>query len=226
MPFFPQVYLSPEANFLHLLSELDQPQQQKSCAPRHQPKRQQTFTPRFDVTEVADAYELFGEVPGLEQKDISIEFSDAQTLVIKGKTERSSSKAAPAAPVAAEETSEADSAKADAASNEKNEESHNPTVEDDYDEADTPLTTTTAPAPATDDAPAPAATQPQQQQQQQQPPRAKFWVAERRVGSFARSFSFEQRIEHDGVAAALRNGVLYVRVPKSLKPKRVEVSVL
>jgi HSP20 family protein len=87
MPFFRPAYLTPEASFFQLLSELDQPQQ-KQCAPRHH--RPQTFTPRFDVTEVENAYELYGELPGLEQSDVTIEFSDAQTLVIKGKTERQS----------------------------------------------------------------------------------------------------------------------------------------
>ena len=212
MPFFPQVYLSPEANFFQLLSELDQPQR-KACAPRH--ARPQTFTPRFDVTELADSYELFGELPGLEQKDISIEFSDAQTLVIKGKTERLSNITPAAEATQAETTTDAETS---------SEKSHNPTVEDEYDEADTPLATpaTTATAAATE-----GETTAEKQSPAEAPkPRSKFWVAERKVGTFARSFSFEQRIEHDGVQAGLKNGLLYVRVPKSLKPKKVSVNVL
>lgn len=46
------------------------------------------FAPRFDVREGEDAYHLDGELPGIAQKDIDIEFSDAQTLVIKGRVER------------------------------------------------------------------------------------------------------------------------------------------
>ncbi|KAJ5707472.1 HSP20-like chaperone [Penicillium malachiteum] len=43
--------------------------------------------PRFDFRETNDAYHLDGELPGLTQEDIDIEFSDSQTLVIKGRTE-------------------------------------------------------------------------------------------------------------------------------------------
>lgn len=49
---------------------------------------QRPFNPRFDVRESDDAYHLDGEIPGIAQEDIDIEFSDSQTLVIKGRTER------------------------------------------------------------------------------------------------------------------------------------------
>jgi len=216
MPFFPQAYLSPEANFLSLLAELDAPQHesQKACGPRGRcnPQRQQTFTPRFDVTETEQAYELFGELAGLEQKDLEIEFSDAQTLVIKGQTERSASTTgAVATPAPAAQEPETSSKK-----------SHDATVEDEYDETDTPLAAT----PATT---ATATSSPQEEQKVEAPkaePKAKLWVSERRVGSFARSFSFSQRIEQDGVQASLKNGVLHLVVPKSVKSRRVAVSVL
>ncbi|SMQ56465.1 unnamed protein product [Zymoseptoria tritici ST99CH_3D7] len=50
------------------------------------------FTWKFDVRETKDNYELHGELPGIDQKsidpkNINIEFSDAQTLTIKGRTE-------------------------------------------------------------------------------------------------------------------------------------------
>ncbi|PWY84756.1 HSP20-like chaperone [Aspergillus heteromorphus CBS 117.55] len=47
-----------------------------------------SFTPRFDVRETSEGYHLDGELPGIAQKDVDIEFSDPQTLVIKGRTER------------------------------------------------------------------------------------------------------------------------------------------
>ncbi|OOF97603.1 hypothetical protein ASPCADRAFT_206396 [Aspergillus carbonarius ITEM 5010] len=46
------------------------------------------FAPRFDVRETSEGYHLDGELPGIAQKDIDIEFSDPQTLVIKGRIER------------------------------------------------------------------------------------------------------------------------------------------
>jgi HSP20 family molecular chaperone IbpA len=47
-----------------------------------------SFAPRFDVRESKDAYHLDGELPGIAQKDIEIEFSDPQTLNIKGRAVR------------------------------------------------------------------------------------------------------------------------------------------
>ncbi|KAL2838328.1 HSP20-like chaperone [Aspergillus pseudodeflectus] len=55
-----------------------------------------SFAPRFDVRETKDAYHLDGELPGIQQKDIDIEFTDPQTLVVKGRVEREySSETAP-----------------------------------------------------------------------------------------------------------------------------------
>jgi len=209
MPLFPQPYLFPQASFLQILSELDQPQP-KACVPRH--TKSQTFTPRFDVTEVAQAYELYGELPGVQQEDISIDFTDAQTLVIKGKTNRASSTTPAAETTQHESTKDSESA------------SHrprNPTVEDEYDEADTPLPTPASTSTLTEN----DAAAEQRDQTEAHTSKPKFWVAERRVGSFARSFSFSQRIEQDGVKASLKNGILHVVVPKSQKSGKVAVSV-
>jgi HSP20 family protein len=203
MPFFPQAVLSSQPTLFDILSALDEPQG-KSCARavrRHTP---QTFTPKFDVTENGEAYELYGEVPGLQQQNLSIEFSDAQTIVIKGKIDRVA-KPAQQSPM---ETETSDTA---------SEKSHNATVEDEYDEADAPLATPASTSTATA-----AATE---EKSQEQTPKPKYWVAERRVGEFARSFSFEQRIEQDFVHAQLKNGILYVVVPKSQKSRKVAVTV-
>ncbi|KAJ5123422.1 30 kDa heat shock protein [Penicillium atrosanguineum] len=48
-----------------------------------------SYTPAFDVRELNDGYYLDGELPGVNQSNIDIEFSDPHTLVIKGYTERS-----------------------------------------------------------------------------------------------------------------------------------------
>lgn len=47
------------------------------------------FSPRFDVRESKDAYHLDGELPGIDQKDIEIEFSDPHTMIVKGHSTRS-----------------------------------------------------------------------------------------------------------------------------------------
>lgn len=58
----------------------------------HRASRQTTatrsFHPSFDVRESEDSYHLDGELPGIAQKDINIEFTDPHTLVVKGRTER------------------------------------------------------------------------------------------------------------------------------------------
>jgi HSP20 family protein len=46
-----------------------------------------SFTPKFDVKEIDGAYQLHGEFPGVEQKNISIEWTDANTLTVSGKHE-------------------------------------------------------------------------------------------------------------------------------------------
>lgn len=47
-----------------------------------------SFSPSFDVRETENSYHLDGELPGIAQKDIDIEFADPQTLVVKGRVER------------------------------------------------------------------------------------------------------------------------------------------
>ncbi|KAM7221181.1 HSP20-like chaperone [Rhypophila decipiens] len=45
--------------------------------------------PKFDIRETPEAYELYGEVPGMDRKDIHIELSDTNQLLIRGHAERS-----------------------------------------------------------------------------------------------------------------------------------------
>ncbi|KAJ5359560.1 30 kDa heat shock protein [Penicillium cataractarum] len=47
-----------------------------------------SFAPKFDVRESETSFHLDGELPGISQEDINIEFTDLQTLVVKGRTER------------------------------------------------------------------------------------------------------------------------------------------
>ena len=46
-----------------------------------------TWAPRFDMKETQDSFVLDGELPGIDQKDVTIEFVDDQMLSIKGHTE-------------------------------------------------------------------------------------------------------------------------------------------
>ncbi|KAL8377307.1 hypothetical protein RB595_008137 [Gaeumannomyces hyphopodioides] len=46
------------------------------------------WTPKFDLQETPNTYVLHGEFPGIEKKDIHIEFTDEQTMTIRGRSER------------------------------------------------------------------------------------------------------------------------------------------
>lgn len=46
------------------------------------------WTPKFDLQETPNTYVLHGEFPGIEKKDIHIEFIDEQTMSIRGRSER------------------------------------------------------------------------------------------------------------------------------------------
>jgi len=41
-----------------------------------------TFTPRFDIQEHKHSFTLHGELPGIEGKDVQIEFTDPQVRTI------------------------------------------------------------------------------------------------------------------------------------------------
>lgn len=50
----------------------------------------QAYAPSFDIRETEKSYYLDGDLPGVEQKDLSIEFEDDHCLSIKAHTERES----------------------------------------------------------------------------------------------------------------------------------------
>ncbi|CAH0046489.1 unnamed protein product [Clonostachys solani] len=44
---------------------------------------------------------------------------------------------------------------------------------------------------------------------------AKYWLSERNIGRFSRSFTFGSRIEEEGISARLQDGILSVVIPKA-----------
>jgi len=131
------------------------------------------FTPRFDVRETEDAYHLDGELPGVDQKNIEIEFSDAHNLIVKGRTEREYH----TKPEAETET------------------------EDNNSETDTGVS----------------------KRNKLAAPR--YWVSERTVGEFQRTFTFSTRVHQDAVKASLKGGVLSIVIPKATAtaPKKITI---
>jgi HSP20 family protein len=171
----------------------------------------QTFSPKFDVKEHKDAYELHGEFPGVEQKDINIEWTDANTLTITGKHETVREEGTrPSQAIEGQEP-------AKAIEGQKNgDKAHQPTVEDESAEKTNETTGSESQVA-------------KQSQQQEVTKKAdnepKYWVSERSVGSFHRSFNFPTRVDQDAVKASLKNGILSVIVPKAKKetPRKVNI---
>ncbi|KAJ8608053.1 hypothetical protein MRB53_039888 [Persea americana] len=198
--------------------------------------RPQAYTPRFDVREVENAYELRGELPGVEQKDLEIEFTDPQTLTIRGRSERESSTGAPEAQTTIAQATDATSATEktdadDAASVHSSSSYHKPTVEDDFEDVERPATpgaatpATTIAEANTSQTPAVAAQATQYEASAQKQDTSRYWVSERSIGEFQRTFSFPSRVDHDGVKASLKNGILSVVVPKAEAPKARRINI-
>jgi HSP20 family protein len=165
-----------------------------------------TFNPKFDVKELENSYELHGELPGIEQENVEIEFTDLQTITVKGRTEHNYSSGTPPAAI---ESSEATSAITESGETDGHT-PHKATVEDEGAET----TGTSVDTPNTEAAEA-----------QPKAPEAKYWVSERSVGEFSRSFSFPVRVDQDNVRASMKNGILSVIVPKAKKPESRKITI-
>merc|ERR1712137_1280277 len=167
----------------------------------------QSFQPRFDVKE---GYELHGELPGVDQKDIQIEFTDAQTLSIKGRTERHRESGTPPAALEGQQE-QGRIASAEQSSDTSSQHYHKPTVEDE--------TTMSGAQPSDQSAEDQQVittnnnNQNQEVQQASERPQSRYWVSERSVGQFSRSFAFPSRVDQDNVRASLKNGILSIVVP-------------
>jgi HSP20 family protein len=160
-----------------------------------------SFTPKFDVRETSDAYELHGELPGVEQSNVNIEWTDNNTLTISGKHEhvREEGQRPTAFVEGGEEQKRIES------SNSKEDKAHQPRVEDESADQDTQVA--------------------KQSEQQEAAPKHKYWVSERSVGSFHRSFAFPARVDQDAVKASLKNGILSIVVPKATAPQSRKVTI-
>ncbi|KAJ0423610.1 HSP20-like chaperone [Aspergillus carlsbadensis] len=181
------------SDFTPLFRLLDDYDNHRSTRGQGQHTSVRSFAPRFDVRETSDAYHLDGELPGIAQKDINIEFSDLQTLVVKGRSEReyhSSSNVS-------ENTSSSSTPAAE----------KQPQVED---------------ATEGEDAVVKTGGEKQVAKNVEKP---RYWVSERSVGEFQRTFSFPSRVDQDAVKASLKDGILSVLVPKAAPPSSRKISI-
>lgn len=179
---------------------------------------ERTFQPRFDVMELKDTYELLGELPGVNQKDIKVEWTDGNTLTITGHSEYRIEKKSPAPTAAAPSSIEKDVKEKPVAESASY---HAPSVEEEDDgeliskpgESDTETIASITEKVAETNIADPETSIPETPVEQ-----PKYWVSERRSGSFSRSFKFPVRIDQDNVKASLKNGILSIVVPKAVIP--------
>ncbi|KAF2854779.1 HSP20-like chaperone [Plenodomus tracheiphilus IPT5] len=161
-----------------------------------------SFTPKFDVKETKDAYELHGELPGIEQKDINIEWTDSNTITISGRHEHVREEG---------QRPQAGFIEGDNQGQKKLQ----PKVEDDPSESEASKNNKLA-------------TQSNQNTdvaKNNNENAARYWVSERSVGEFHRSFAFPARVEQDAVKASLKNGILSILVPKATAPQSKKVNI-
>ncbi|KAI9923517.1 hypothetical protein ASPWEDRAFT_130791 [Aspergillus wentii DTO 134E9] len=184
----------------HLLDDYDA---HRSTCPKSQLRAVRSFVPKFDVRELDHEYHLDGELPGVDQNDIEIEFTDPSTLVIKGRAERNYGNT---------NSDVIDKQSEETFDDAPRTKPHQPTVED----ADESVTTTPASTPVESSNKPVAKTS---------SPAYKYWVSERSIGEFHRTFAFPTRIDQDLVKASLRNGILSVVVPKEPAPKLKKIRV-
>lgn len=230
MAFFPRnFYNSSDASFtplFRLLEDFDNYSRQggqngttnsRGTHRNHVP----TFQPKFDVREVEDAYELHGELPGMNKNDVAIEFTDPHTLHIRGRVERSYTAGTPPAGLLQQGT---EMSGAITEGGEEEQQQHKKprkaTVEDDEDE--TKSTSTAQATPATT-----VAEIDRSGKKDQQPvDNAKYWVSERSIGEFSRVFNFPGQISQDAVSANFKDGILSIRVPKAPKheTRRIQIA--
>lgn len=210
----------PVADFASLFRLFDEELGQATSRPLR------SWQPRFDVREEKENFHLQGELPGIDSKDVSIEFADENTMVIRGQTVREQSTGIKPKSVEHSPSQDQIEESTDAASETASTSSYKkPTVEDEFVEVESEKATAT---PATS-APENSTLDTEQQQQQlagENHHAPKYWVSERSVGSFHRTFAFPGKIDQDSVTASLKNGILSVVVPKAVakEPRKITIN--
>ena len=187
-PRFPQ-----QNEFAPIFRLLDDYDSHRSSSSARTQSHIRAFQPKFDVRELPAAYELHGELPGIDQNAIDLEFSDPHTLVVKGRVERTY----------------------EAGNNAAGQKSLKATVEDEAGSA----------SEGGDGKDVAKANGKDGSKGKGKGDEATYWVSERSVGEFHRSFSFPSRVDQDAVKAKLENGILTVTVPKATAQKAKKISI-
>ncbi|UNI24986.1 hypothetical protein JDV02_010698 [Purpureocillium takamizusanense] len=218
MAFFPRNFYNPDASFaplFRLLDEFDAYSRPASGSGSGNGNHRREsvlsiWQPKFDVRETVDEYELHGELPGVYKEQVQIEFTEPQTMVVRGRVERSYTSGTPPA---AGLVKGAPASKAIAEGGD--EQSHHATVEE---EGEAPNTNTYS---ITD-----VASQKTDAATNREPSdTAKYWLSERTVGEFSRTFGFPGSIDQGAVTASFKDGILSIVVPKAKKQGSRQIAI-
>ena len=167
-----------------------------------------SWQPKFDIRETADNYELHGELPGMNKEHVQIEFTDPQTMLIRGKVERTYTAGSPPAGHLEDASVSGAITEGDEAKN-----SHRATVEDEDADADKSQKSASQEVVR------------KKGGDKQPADKAKYWLTERSIGEFSRSFNFPSRIEQDSVSANFKDGILSIVVPKAKKHESRRIAI-
>nr|QIB84798.1 HSP28.7 [Nilaparvata lugens] len=197
MAFFPRnFYETPESSFTPLFRLLDDFDNYARKGGSQQTGRRMgmpVWQPKFDLRETSDSYELHGELPGIGKDQVQIEFSDPQTMHVRGRVERSYSAGTPPAGHLEEIQISGTITQGEEPKN-----GHQATVEDEKDTSPNKgVVAKVDQKKATDN--------------------AKYWLTERSIGEFSRSFNFPGRIDQDAISANFKDGILSIVLPKVKK---------
>lgn len=156
---------------------------------------------RANVSETETEYRVEVEVPGYQKSEINIEFGgDGKSLTITGKSAKSFEQG----PSNDEESSKP----------------HGVTVEEVPDDSEKPSAKKSSSKEQST-----VVTQTNQTKDVGAPAPPKYWISERTVGSFARTFSFRAPLDSEKAGASLEHGVLTVIIPKATKQTVKKISI-
>ncbi|KAI1866538.1 hypothetical protein JX265_007839 [Neoarthrinium moseri] len=236
--FRPHYHTAPQPNFQGLFRLIDDFDKYSSEGPSHSRQGRSScvssFTPKFDMRESETAYELYGELPGIAKEDIHIEFTEPQTLQVRGRIERTHTAGTPPAGLVDGKADEMSGAITDSGEDAvlvdhaetASVKSHQATVEDDPEETSAAGSTASTPqdTPATTVAETVKADEPKQQRRSEAL-KHKYYLVERNIGQFSRSFAFPSRVDNDSVQASLDNGILTIVVQKAKKHQSRRIAI-
>lgn len=189
-----------------------------------------SFIPNFDVIETSHAYILEGELPGLsDKKAVDIEFTDHQTLLVRGRISRNTTAATSndTTPTTSDDTTPttSDDTPTTSTGDAVPEQAKAPTVEEVVDEADSERSApwTVISSSASDKGKNVIKdTKPTQTQTK---PEIRYWVTERSTGFFQRNFKFPGPVDQENVTAKFVDGILTIEVPKQTKVQTRKVEI-